>query len=152
MVAIAGGYSLLVSYSVSLIKRGGIEAMDNEEVDTTSMPKRLKIDPGQQLVQAKKGQAKKKKVVKIQQQVDPEMAKLQIQEYVFEGKRGQASKEEWLKSYRDKADKTFEDTSELYREASRLLQPNVALKLVRDHATDTLSLALAAGSKVSRSM
>ena len=30
-----------------------------------------------------------------------------------------------------------------------MLQPNVALKEVRDHPTDTLSLALAAGSKVS---
>ena len=65
------------------------------------------------MVQAKKGQAKKKKVVKIQQQVEPEMAKLEIQEYVFEGKSGQASKEEWLKSYRDKADQTFEETTEL---------------------------------------
>ena len=77
------------------------------------------------------------------------MAKLQIQEYVFEGKNEQASKEEWLKSYRDKADKTFEEIEELYHEASWLLQPNVALKTVRYHATDTLSLALAAGSKVS---
>ena len=76
------------------------------------------------------------------------MAKLQIQEYVFEGKNEQASKEEWLKSYRDKVDQTFEETIELYHEASRLLHSNVALKVVRDHATDTLSLALAKGSKV----
>ena len=31
----------------------------------------------------------------------------------------------------------------------RLPQPNVALKTVKDHATDTLSLALAVGNKVS---
>ena len=68
---------------------------------------------------------------------------------MFEGKNEQASKEEWLKSYRDKADKTFEETIELYCEASQLLQPNAALKAVRDHATDTLILALVAGSKVS---
>ena len=30
----------------------------------------------------------------------------------------------------------------------RLPQPNVALKTVRDHATDTLSLSLAVGNKV----
>ena len=30
-----------------------------------------------------------------------------------------------------------------------MLYPNVALKIVRDHATDTLSLALVVGSKVS---
>ena len=35
----------------------------------------------------------------------------------------------------------------MYREASRLLQSNVALKEVWDHATDTLILALV-GSKV----
>ena len=69
MVVIAGGYSSLVSYSVSSIKRGGIEAMDTEEVDTSSTPKRKKIEPEQQLVQAKKGQVKKKNVVKIKQQV-----------------------------------------------------------------------------------
>ena len=67
VVMIAGGYSSLVSYLTSSIKRGGIEAMDTEEVDTASMPKRQKIEPRQQLVQAKKGQAKKKNVVKIQQ-------------------------------------------------------------------------------------
>ena len=59
-----------------------------------------------------------------------------------------ASKEEWLRSYRDRADKTFEETIELYR-AVCLPQPNVALKIVRDNTTDTLSLALAVRSKVS---
>ena len=46
VVAIAGGYSSLVSYSTSSIKRGCIEAMDTEEVDTTSTPKRQKIESG----------------------------------------------------------------------------------------------------------
>ena len=101
-----------------MIKRGGIEATDTDEVDTARMPKRQKVEPRQKLVQAKKGQANNKNVVKIQQQVEPEVAKLQIQEYLFEGKNEQASKEEWLKSYRDKAHKTFEETAELYREAS----------------------------------
>ena len=63
------------------------------------------------MVQGKKGQEKKKNVVKIQQQVKLEVAKLQIKEYVFKGKNEQASKEEWLKSYQDKADKTFEETA-----------------------------------------
>ena len=36
----------------------------------------------------------------------------------------------------------------MYHEASQLLQSNVVLKAIRDHATDTLSLALAEGSKV----
>ena len=98
-----------------------------------------------------KGHAKKKNVVKVQQQVEPEVAKLQIQEYVFECQTPSefASKEEWLRSYRDRADKTFEETTELYKEAARLPQPNMALKNVQDHATDTLSLALAVGNKVS---
>ena len=46
-------------------------------------------------------------------------------------------------------DKTFEETTELYRESACLPQPKVELKTVRDHATDTLSLALAVGNKVS---
>ena len=66
--------------------------------------------------------AKKKNVVKVQQQVDPKEAKLQIQEYIFEGKTPSnfPSKEEWLRYYRDRADKTFEETSKLYGEATRL--------------------------------
>ena len=124
--------------------------MDIDEVDTASTPNKYKIEPRQQLVQ--KGQAKKENVVRVQQQVEPEAAKLQIQEYVFDGQTLSelSSKEEWLRSYRDRADKTFEETVELYREASRLPQPNVALKTIRDHATDTLSLALAVGNKVSK--
>ena len=98
-----------------------------------------------------KEHAKKENVVKVQHQVDPEAAKLQIHEYVFEGHTLSefASKEEWLRSYRDRADKTFEETTELYREASRFPQPNVALKTIINHDTNTLSLALAVGNKVS---
>ena len=54
-----------------------------------------------------------------------------------------------MRSYRDRADKTFEETTKLYREATRLPHPNVALKNVWDYATDTLSLALEVGNKVS---
>ena len=77
---------------------------------------------------------------------------MQIQEYVFDRQtpNEHASKEEWLRSYRERADKTFDETTELYRKASQLPQPNVALKTVRDHATDTLSLALAVENKVSK--
>ena len=97
-----------------------------------------------------KGHAKKKNVVKVQQQVEPNVAKLQIEEYVFEGHPLSefASKEEWLRYYRDRANKTFEETVELYREAMRLPQPNMALKTIRDHAIDTLSLALEVGNKM----
>ena len=49
VVAIAGGYSPLVSYSVSSIKRGSTEPMDTEEVDTASTSKKQKIEPEKQL-------------------------------------------------------------------------------------------------------
>ena len=76
---------------------------------------------------------------------------MQIQEYVFDGKNPSkhASKEDWLGSYRERADKTFKETAELYSEASQFPYPNVVLKTVRDHATNTLSLALEMGNKVS---
>ena len=91
-----------------------------------------------------KGCVKKKNLSKEQQQQDPKTAKLQIQDYVFDKQTPSkhASKEDWLRSYRERVDKTFEETAELYSEASRLPYPNVALKTVRDHATNTLSLAL----------
>ena len=53
-----------------------------------------------------------------------------------------------LRSYHERDDKNFEEIEKLYSEASWLPHPNIALKTVRDHATDTLSLALAMGEKV----
>ena len=50
VVAIARGYSSLVSYSVSSMKRGSTHPMDTDEVDTSSTPKKQKIEPRQQLV------------------------------------------------------------------------------------------------------
>ena len=75
--------------------------MDTKEVDTASTPKKQKVEPRQQLVQAKKGQAKKKNLVKVQQQAEPKVAKLKIQEYIFDVQtlNEHASKEEWLRSY-----------------------------------------------------
>ena len=74
-------------------------------MDTASMPKKQKIQWGQQLVQVKRGQAKghvkKKNLVKEQQQEEPKTAELQIQEYVFDGQTPSkhASKEDWIGSY-----------------------------------------------------
>ena len=60
-----------------------------------------------------------------------------------------ASKEDWLGSYQERADKNYKEMAELYNEAMQLPYPNVALKTVRDHATETLSLSLVMGDKVS---
>ena len=62
---IAGGYSSLVSYQASSMKRGSPEPMDTTEVDTASMPKKQKVEPEQHLVHTKKGKAKKKNLVKV---------------------------------------------------------------------------------------
>ena len=93
---------------------------------------------------------KKKNMEKKQKQEEPEAAKLQIQEYVFDGQtpNRHASKEDWLDSYSERDDKTFKETSELYDEVMQFPYQNVALKTVRDHATSTLSLALTMGNKV----
>ena len=128
--------------------------MEIEEVDMESMPKKHKIEQGQQLVVVKKsntkGKMKKKNMEKKQKQEEPDEAKLQIQEYVFDGPtpNRHASKEDWLGSYQERDDKNFKETVELYNEAMQLPYPNMALKVVRDHATDTLSLALMMGNKV----
>ena len=60
-----------------------------------------------------------------------------------------ASKEDWLNTYREKAGKNYDETIKLYEEIRQLLRPEVALKTVRDHAIDTLSLAMTMGNKVS---
>ena len=52
--------------------------MDTEEVDTASMPKKHNVEPKQQLVHTKRGQAKKNNFIKVQQQAEPEATKLQI--------------------------------------------------------------------------
>ena len=80
VVAMAGNVSLLVSYSGSSIKRGPAEPMDTDEVDTDSMPKKQKVEQGQQLVQVKRsgmrGKMKKKNVKDKQEQEEPKIAKI----------------------------------------------------------------------------
>ena len=86
-----------------------------------------------------------------QKQEEPEAAKLEIQDYVFDGKtpNKHVSKEDWLDSYRERDNRNFKDTMKLYDEVVQFPYPNVALKTVRDHAIDTLSMALTVGNKVS---
>ena len=54
-----------------------------------------------------------------------------------------------LDSYKEKANRAFKETSKLYDEVVQWPYPNVALNTMRDHATDTLSLTLTIGNKVS---
>ena len=99
--------------------------MDIEEVDTASMPKKQKVERGQQLVQVKRGQekwhVKKKNLVREQQQEEPKIVELQIQEYVFDRKSPSknASKEDWLGSYRERDDKTFKEIQTLKKKLKK---------------------------------
>ena len=97
---------------------------------------------------------KKKNVEEKQKQEEPEASKLQIQEYVFDGQtpNRHASKDDQLDSYQERVDKTFKQTLELYNQVMQFPYPNVALNTMRDHATDTLSLALTMGKKCQRLM
>ena len=78
--------------------------METDEVHTASMPKKQKFEQEQQLVHVKRssmrGQIKKKNVKDKQKQEEPKIAKLEIQEYVFDGQtpNRHASKEDWLES------------------------------------------------------
>ena len=60
-----------------------------------------------------------------------------------------SSKEEWLNTYKEKDDKTFDETVKLYEEVRQFPKPDVTLKTIRDHAKYTLSLAMTVGNKVS---
>ena len=59
-----------------------------------------------------------------------------------------ASKEDWLDTYRERDDKTFNETMKLYEQVKQFPKPDVTLKIVRDHVKDTLSLAMTVGNKV----
>ena len=85
-----------------------------------------------------------------QKQQETETTKLEIWEYMFDGQNPNrhASKEEWLDSYRERVNINFNETKKLYDEVLQFPYPNVALKIVRDHATDTLNLALIVGNRV----
>ena len=98
-----------------------------------------------------RGKMKKRNEKGKYKQEEPKIARLELQECVFDGKTPSkyASKEYWLDTYREKADKTFDEIVKLYEEIRQLPKPNVALNIVRDHATDTLSLAMTMGNKVS---
>ena len=96
--------------------------METDEVHTASMPKKQKIEQEQQLVQVKrsntKGKMKKKNVKEKEKQEEPEITKLEIQEYVFDGQtpNRHGFKEYWLDSYKERDNRTFSDTSKLYDE------------------------------------
>ena len=86
-----------------------------------------------------------------QKQEEPIKARLELKEYVFDGKTPSkyASKEDLLNTYRKIVNKTFNETVRLYDEIRQLPRPSVTLKDVRDHTTDTLRLAMSMGNKVS---
>ena len=98
------------------------------------------------MVEVKKSSMKGKK-----KQEQTKVTGLELQEYVFVGLNPNkySSKEEWLNTYREKDDKTFDETVKLYEEVRQLPKPNVTLKTLTDHAKDTLSLAMTVGNKVS---
>ena len=98
-----------------------------------------------------RGKMKKSNVKGKNKQEDPKKIGLELQEYVFDGQTPSkyASKEYWLNSYIEKADKNFDETVKIYEEVKQLPYPNVTLKTVRDHATNTPSLAMTVGNKVS---
>ena len=96
--------------------------MDTDDIDTSSTPKNHKVELEQQIVQVKKsgmrGQMKMSNGKGKQKQEEPITTRLELQEYVFDGKTPSkyASKEYWLDTYREKADKTFDEIVKLYEE------------------------------------
>ena len=58
---------------------------------------------------------KKKNGKDKQKQEEPETAKLEIQDYVFNGQtpNRHASKQEWLEYYRERANRTFNEIEKL---------------------------------------
>ena len=107
IVAMAGNVSSLISFSGSEKKRGHSDVMDTDEIDTASMPKKKNVEQEQQIVQLKKismkGKVKKKNVKGKQRQEESKAARLELQEYVFNGQtpRKYTSKEDWLNTYRE---------------------------------------------------
>ena len=76
--------------------------MDTEEVDTFSTPKKQKIGQEEQMVEVKKSSVKGK-----QKKEKSKLTGLELQEYVFDGviPNKYTSKEEWLNTYREVANK-----------------------------------------------
>ena len=94
---------------------------------------------------------KKRNVKGKYKQEESKEAGLELQEYVFDGQtpKKYASKEDWMNTYREKANKTFDETVKLYEQVKQFPKLDVTLKSVRDHVKDTLSLAMIVGNKVS---
>ena len=93
---------------------------------------------------------KKSSVKGKQKQEKSKVTGLELQEYVLNGVTWNkyTSKEEWLNTYREVANKTFDETVKLYKEVRQFLKKNVTLKIVRDHAKDTLSFSMTIGNRV----
>ena len=60
------------------------------------------------------------------------------------------SKEDWLETYKERADKIFNETVKLYEQVKQFPKPDVTLKTRRDHVKDTLRVAMVVGNKVSK--
>ena len=84
-------------------------------------------------------------------QEEPIKSRLELQEYLFHGKNPSkyTSKEDLQNTYREMADKTFDEIVRLYDEIRQLPGPGIALNTMRDHTTITLILAMSMGNKVS---
>ena len=83
---------------------------------------------------------KKSSVKGKQKQEKSKVTGLEIQGYVFDGvtPNKYTSKEEWLNTYMEVADKTFDEIVKLYEEVRQLPNQDVTLKNVRGHAKYTL--------------
>ena len=79
--------------------------MDTEEANTASTQKKQKIEQELQMLQVKKSSVKGQK-----KQEKSKVTGLELQEYVFDGvtPNKYTSKEEWLNSYNERDDKTFD--------------------------------------------
>ena len=159
VVAATRNVSSLIIFLENTKKREHANPMEIKEVDTASIPKRQKVEQEKQVVQVKnssmRGQVKKtsekgKLKQGKQKQEQSKAAGLELQEYVFDGvATGKfASKEDWLETYRERADTKFNETVKLYEQVKQFPKPDVTLKNVRDHVKDTLSLAMTMGNKV----
>ena len=125
IVAFAANISSLISFSVNSKKREHSSFMDIEELDTASTPKKQKIGQEGQMVQVKKSSVKGK-----QKQEKYKVTGLELQEYVFDGvtPNTYTSKEEWLNTYREVADKTFDETLKLYKEVRQFAKARCNFK------------------------
>ena len=140
----------IASHSEMTNKRTFSDAMETEHEDNTTTSKKKKIHVEGEVVKVKKTKGNKK-------QMKVKVPAFEIKEYSFSKNHEEyttqfKTKVELFDKYRDDKEVSTNESLKLYVDVRKISSKDVALVTVRDHAQNTLNLAVTSKNKVAEMM